>query len=143
MLSGCKKGPPLVEVSGQLLFQGRPAELVLVNFCSTQVEQRVQCYPATTDPTGRFTLRCPPGEYKVTLMPLQMGVWDEGSALVYQPLASTSGLSDGSDTQQQKPPPKYLLSGPPIPEQYRVYRQTPLKVTVPDQGIADLTLQAD
>ncbi|MCS7161200.1 MAG: hypothetical protein RMJ19_12075 [Gemmatales bacterium] len=142
-LIGCKKPPQQVEVSGQLLVQGKPAELVMLSFCSAQTEKRVHCYHAATDPAGRFSLRCPPGEYKVTLMPLQMAAWEEGSAVIYQPQTVSSAPPDGSSTEQQKPPPKYLLSGPPIPDHYRVYQQTPLKVTVGDQGLVNLILQAD
>lgn len=146
ILTGCKReNVKMVEVSGRICYQGKPAELLMVTFCSSGTDRKVRCYHATTDPEGRFSLSCPAGQYKVTLVPMELGVWDEGSALVYQPHASVpQGPPEGSDNPSAaKPPPHYVHRGPPIPEQYRTYHQTPLTITINAEKRQELELNVE
>ena len=75
MLSGCKgRSEPLVEVSGQVLSEGKPlrvkpGEELNVLFCTVDSQNKPteKSYLATSDRRGHFTASVPQGKHRIAV----------------------------------------------------------------------------
>jgi hypothetical protein len=124
-LSGCTRTPPKaappVPVKGKILdAKGNPLALVLVSFWpKDRIDPTTpEHYDDATDKNGLFAqMKCPPGEYRVTVskLPIQRSQGD----LTAAPLGS---LLTGTDAR------------------YGDSQKTPWSVTVPEGGKDDVQL---
>jgi hypothetical protein len=117
VLVGCArpKVEPPVPVTGKLVgYRGKSAEGVVVSFWP-EATSGGAVKSALCKADGTFSLQCPQGSYKVTLVPRN---------LVGQMAASAPQNPDS-----------------PIPEAYQNSLKTPLRATVPAGGTDKLTLK--
>jgi hypothetical protein len=104
-----------VDVEGKVVFDGVGIPWVHVTYYG----DRNETYQGGTEQDGSFKLSCPPGNYKVVLRPLPVGVGQ-----------SPSGNA-GDGTLVKSPQGKSLKE---IPSSYGDPAKTPLKVNVPEGG---------
>jgi type IV pilus biogenesis protein CpaD/CtpE len=124
LLCGCTRKPPPppapVPVKGKILNQNKePLALALVSFWPQQREDphTPDRYDGGTEKDGTFTLKCPPGDYMVTVTRLPTN-------------ATAGGLTAG--------PGSSLIKG--IDPKYAEAKATPWNVTVPEGGKEDVLL---
>ena len=126
---GAKVEPPvLVPVKGKVIYQGKAVPGVLLKFWprenpGTPGSQKVKPVETASGERGEFSLTCPKGSYKVTLVNLPR----EGAG---------PGLSGGTPAT----PPSSASPVVSIPHKYRDASQTPLTVEVPENGNETLIL---
>jgi hypothetical protein len=126
---GAKVEPPvLVPVKGKVICQGKAVPGVLLKFWprespATPGPQKVKLVEAATGERGEFSLDCPKGSYKVTLVNLPR----EGAG---------PGLSGGTPAA----PPSSASPVVTVPPKYRDASLTPLIVEVPENGNEALRL---
>jgi hypothetical protein len=122
-LSGCSgpatQAPPKVTVEGQVQAKRRPVPFVLVRFYPKDATD-ANSYDGSTDQAGAFSVQCPAGSYKVTIIPLPVGHGGSPGA----------GALAGPDSKEAEP----------IPGACRSREATPLTVEVPTGGKKDVTL---
>jgi len=122
-LCGCSAGPtaalPKERVEGRVLAQGQPVPFVLVTFYSHDPADATR-YGGPANKDGAFRVECPPGNYKVTITPLPLGVAGNPGA----------GALAGADGKGAKD----------LPAACRSRTTTPLAVDVPAGGKKDVTL---
>jgi hypothetical protein len=122
-LAGCSgpatQAPPKVTVEGEVRAQGRPVAFVLVRFYP-QDPADANAYDGSTDQAGAFSVQCPAGSYKVTIIPLPVGHGGTPGA----------GALAGADSKVAEA----------IPAVCRSREATPLTVEVPAGGKKGVTL---
>jgi hypothetical protein len=120
VLAGCAGKPPdPVPVKGNVTCDGKPLNGVVVTFWPEDKGRRSAS--AICDSTGKFSLHCVSGWYKVTVSPnLQGG----GEPTVG---SGTPGAAGG--------PPKQALV---VPAHYAATSSTPLRIEVPAGGSDNL-----
>jgi hypothetical protein len=128
LASGCgaKIEPPvLVPVKGKVICKGKAVPGVLLKFwpLESQPSQKVKPVEVASGERGEFSLSCPKGSYKVTLVNLPR----EGAG---------PGLSGGTPAT----PPSSASPVVTVPPKYRDASQTPLTVEVPENGNEALIL---
>jgi len=124
LVPACRKPPPAgePEVKGRVEdADGNPLPRVLVRFHSVQDDKaQYRTISCLTDESGAFSGKCPPGEYKITLLAVQ-------------------DVKPPAEKEKGKPPPPSLPPG--VAKKYGSLADTPWQVTVPPGGKKDLVLQ--
>ena len=125
LLGGCgKPGPPdPVEVAGRVEYgAGRPVTTAVVTFHPAGESNKRGALLSAVVKEGRFSGKCLPGPYKVTITPLAGG---------------TVNPAGGSSPSGGTTPGK---GGGSIPEHFRSVTSTPWSVDVPPGGKKDIRL---
>jgi hypothetical protein len=134
-LIGCDGGasapPAVVKVKGTLIHGGKP--LPQANIAFHPVNATV-VGTATTGPEGKFELSTVPGENVVTV-----SVVDTGGAGVMSADAIISG--GGAPLTAPGPKETAAATASQIPSEYSGSTTSPLKVTVGNDGEADLKVE--
>jgi len=124
LLPGCgnkTEPPPVVSVKGKIVCQGKAVPGVLIRFWPRQAEPATRPVETVSGEKGEFSLSCPPGSYKVTVMNVPV-----------------SGTDPGLAAGGRAPP-----AGSPmvtVPGNYSDRVETPLTVEAPEGGTDQLVL---
>jgi hypothetical protein len=114
LLLACSPGETTYEIGGTVKFAGQPVSEGTVTFEETKTHDTAQ---AALGGDGGYSLRLPPGEYKVTVEP---------------PLVVEQGVSDAGVTY------KKVTN---IPDRVRTSQSTPLKAKVDSAATLDFELK--
>src|SRR5947209_4340381 len=118
-LAGCgtkSKSLPVVSVKGKIVCQGKAVPGVLIKFWPRQADAQTRPVETVSSPAGEFSLSCPAGAYRVTVMNVPVSSSDPG-------LAERGGVAESVGS------PAVI-----VPDNYADRVETPLTVEVPEGG---------
>jgi hypothetical protein len=128
LLAGCgnkPKPPPLVTVKGKIVCRGKPMPAVLIKFWPRQANAQRRPVDTVSGPQGEFSLSCPTGTYRVTVMNI--------------PVSSAGpGLAQGPGGVGSLERPAVI-----VPAIYGDRVDTPLTVEVPEGGTDQVVITVD